>query len=111
MKLGKFISKLEDLQNEMELFIIDKQLNKYPLHSVFSPYDDYIEIYSDEWSLNKKPLTVKECLIQIYEYDKQEIIDKSIEVNLIVGNEDSSQNTIDCYLSNILIEDNQVFLS
>ena len=110
MKLGKFISQLQDLQEELQLFIVDEQGTEYPLHSVFSPQDDYIEIYSDEWDEDRKAITVKECLTQIEEYNQQEITDKSIKVNLVVGNEDDSSNTVDVYLSNVII-DNKILLS
>jgi len=110
MKLSRFISKLQDLQEELPLFITHFDGTQYPLHSVFAPCDEYIEIYSDEWDEERSAITVKECLRQIEEYNQDETTDKSIKVNIIVGNEDDTSDTIDDYLKNIVVTD-KVLLS
>lgn len=107
MKISKLISKFQPLQEELNVFIVDQDNTQYPLHSIFSPRDEYIEFYSDEDSSNLEAITVKQVLLDITEYGD---FDKSITVNLVLGNEYDTDDTIDNDLTNIVIEENKVLL-
>ena len=91
MKLGKLISQLEDIQEELKIFIYNEENDsKYPLHEVFSPHEKYIEFFSLEpidYQNEKEAITVKDCLNQINSYEDS---DKSIQVDLIYGSEDET---------------------
>ena len=90
MKLGKLYSKLQNVQQELKMSI-SFEGEKFPLHSVFAPRDEYIELYSDvpfdENEESEEPITVKEFFEQLKGYED---IDYSITVDLVVGNEDEN---------------------